>query len=85
MVITGITNALPGKIKALVYLDAFVPVNGQSLVSLIPPGALPPGAADQYTLAPLPAHVIRAYRPEVAALVDATALHSTRRRALLRR
>jgi pimeloyl-ACP methyl ester carboxylesterase len=35
MVITGVADRLPGKIKALLYLDAFVPEHGDSLVSLI--------------------------------------------------
>ena len=41
MVITGAADALPDKITSLVYLDAFVPENDKSLVSLIPPGATP--------------------------------------------
>ena len=77
MVITGVADALPDKITSLVYLDAFVPENGQSLVSLIPPGAPPPAAASEYTLAPLPAAMFGA-RPEVAAFVDArTTPHPT--------
>lgn len=77
MVITGVADALPDKITSLVYLDAFVPENGQSLVSLIPPGAPPPAAASEYTLAPLPAAVFGA-RPEVATFVDArTTPHPT--------
>ena len=50
MVITGVADALPDRITSLVYLDAFVPENGQSLVSLVPPGAPPPAAASEYTL-----------------------------------
>ena len=53
MVITGVADALPDKITSLVYLDAFVPENGQSLVSLIPPGAPPPrGGQRVYVSAP---------------------------------
>jgi pimeloyl-ACP methyl ester carboxylesterase len=40
MVITGVADRLPSKIKALLYLDAFVPEHGDSLISLIR-GALP--------------------------------------------
>jgi pimeloyl-ACP methyl ester carboxylesterase len=69
MVITGVADALPGKITSLVYLDAFVPENGQSLVSFLPPGGPAPIAASEYTLAPLPAAFFGA-SPEVAALVD---------------
>jgi pimeloyl-ACP methyl ester carboxylesterase len=34
MVITGIADRIPGKIKALAYLDAFLPENGQSLFDI---------------------------------------------------
>jgi len=35
MVITGVADRLPGRIRALVYLDAFVPESGQSLTDLL--------------------------------------------------
>jgi pimeloyl-ACP methyl ester carboxylesterase len=70
MVVTGVADALSDKIMSLVYLDAFVPKNGQSLLSLLPPGLPAPTAASEYTLAPLPAAFFGA-SPEVAALVDA--------------
>ena len=77
MVITGVADMMPDKIAALVYLDAFVPENGQSLVSLLPPGMPAPKPANEYTLAPLPAAVFGA-SPEVAAFVDArTTPHPT--------
>ena len=34
MVVTGVADSLPDKIRALVYLDAFVPKDGQSLLDL---------------------------------------------------
>lgn len=37
MVITGVAEEIPEKISKLVYLDAFVPSNNQSLVDLINP------------------------------------------------
>jgi pimeloyl-ACP methyl ester carboxylesterase len=70
MVVTGVADALSDKIRSLVYLDAFVPENGQSLLSLLPPGLPAPVAASEYTLAPLPAAFFGA-SPEVAAFVDA--------------
>ena len=77
MVITGVADALPDRITSLVYLDAFMPKNGQSLVSLVPPGAPPPAPASEYTLAPLPGAAFGA-NPEVAAYVDAhTTPHPT--------
>jgi pimeloyl-ACP methyl ester carboxylesterase len=33
MVVTGVADALPDKITSLVYLDAFVPKNGEALVN----------------------------------------------------
>jgi pimeloyl-ACP methyl ester carboxylesterase len=70
MVVTGVADALPDKITSLVYLDAFVPKNGEALVNFVPPGSPPPTFASEYTLAPLPASIFGA-SPEVAAIVDA--------------
>jgi len=69
MVVTGVADALPDKIRSLVYLDAFVPENGQALFELVGPGPQPQPASD-YTVAPLPAAAFGA-SPEVAAFVDA--------------
>jgi pimeloyl-ACP methyl ester carboxylesterase len=47
MVITGVADRVPEKVASLVYLDAFLPENGQSCLSLLPPGvplATVPGA-----------------------------------------
>jgi pimeloyl-ACP methyl ester carboxylesterase len=38
MVVTGVADAVPDKIASLVYLDAFVPENGQALVGIVPTG-----------------------------------------------
>ena len=38
MVATGVADRVPDRIAKLVYLDAFVPTNGQSLLDLMPPG-----------------------------------------------
>jgi pimeloyl-ACP methyl ester carboxylesterase len=43
MVITGVAERCAERLRRLVYLDAFVPEDGQSLMSLAPPP--PPGAA----------------------------------------
>jgi pimeloyl-ACP methyl ester carboxylesterase len=37
MVITGVAERAPQRIAQLVYLDAFVPAHGQSLLDLLPP------------------------------------------------
>jgi pimeloyl-ACP methyl ester carboxylesterase len=39
MVVTGVADAIPEKIASLVYLDAFLPGNNQSLHDLLPPEA----------------------------------------------
>jgi pimeloyl-ACP methyl ester carboxylesterase len=70
MVVTGVADALPDKITSLVYLDAFVPKNGEALVNFVPPGSPPPAFASEYTLEPLPASIFGA-SPDVAAAVDA--------------
>jgi pimeloyl-ACP methyl ester carboxylesterase len=36
MVITGVADLAPQRVKALVYLDAFVPRDGESLIGLLP-------------------------------------------------
>ncbi len=41
MVITGVADRLPNRVKAMVYLDAFVPKHGDSLIRLLD-AALPP-------------------------------------------
>jgi len=45
MVITGVADRMTDRIKALVYLDAFVPEHGQSLNSLAPLAVGPEAAA----------------------------------------
>jgi hypothetical protein len=41
MVITGVADAAPERIAKLVYLDAFVPENGQSLMAIFRPASSP--------------------------------------------
>jgi pimeloyl-ACP methyl ester carboxylesterase len=52
MVVTGVADAIPEKITTLVYLDAFVPQNGQSAADLQPPGRARPD--DGVAVPPLP-------------------------------
>jgi pimeloyl-ACP methyl ester carboxylesterase len=42
MVITGVADRAPERIAHVVYLDAFVPQDGQSMLDLIPPDRRPP-------------------------------------------
>ena len=41
MVITGVADRMPERVEQLVYLDAFVPTDGQSMLDLIPPDRRP--------------------------------------------
>jgi pimeloyl-ACP methyl ester carboxylesterase len=45
MVITGLADRMADRIKALVYLDAFVPCDGESLMALLNKALEPPVAA----------------------------------------
>ena len=69
MVITGVADALSDRIRSLVYLDAFVPKDGEALVNFLPAGSPPPKVVNEYCLAPLPAAFFGA-KPDVAAIVD---------------
>lgn len=42
MVVTGVADAVPERIAEVVYLDAFVPEDGQCLIDLVPPERRPP-------------------------------------------
>jgi pimeloyl-ACP methyl ester carboxylesterase len=69
MVISGVADRVPEKVASLVYLDAFVPENGQSLLSLLPPNlrlATLPG--EDWLVAPPPSAAFGLKRPEVIAL-----------------
>jgi pimeloyl-ACP methyl ester carboxylesterase len=58
MVVTGVADAVPDKIASLIYLDAFVPEDGQSLFGMLPPDrphATAPG--EEWLTAPLPVEV----------------------------
>jgi len=55
-VVTGVADAVPERVGSLVYLDAFVPENGQSLVDIVPAGMPKPSTAagDHWLSAPIP-------------------------------
>ncbi len=61
MVVTGVADRAAGRLKAVVYLDAFVPADGQSLHEMAPPervAAFERAAAEQgdgWKVPPLPA------------------------------
>jgi pimeloyl-ACP methyl ester carboxylesterase len=72
MVITGVADRMPEKVASLVYLDAFVPENGQSCLSLLPPDrALATVPDEDWLVAPIPSAGFGFKRPEVIALWEA--------------
>ena len=57
LVVTGVADRVPERIEQLIYLDAFVPGNGQSLLDLRPPGlpsAATGGASEDWLIPPNP-------------------------------
>jgi pimeloyl-ACP methyl ester carboxylesterase len=58
MVATGVADRVPARIKQLIYLDAFVPANGQSVTDLRTPGprpaAAPGGSSESWLIPPNP-------------------------------
>jgi pimeloyl-ACP methyl ester carboxylesterase len=69
MVISGVADRVPEKVASLVYLDAFVPENGQSLFDVSPPDRRPstvPG--EEWLAAPISSAGFGLKRPEVIAL-----------------
>jgi len=69
MVISGVADRVPDKVASLVYFDAFVPENGQSCLSLLPPGvrlATMPG--EDWLVPPPTSPTFGLKRPEVIAL-----------------
>jgi pimeloyl-ACP methyl ester carboxylesterase len=72
MVISGVADRVPEKVASLVYLDAFVPENGQSLLSLLPPDLrLATVSGEDWLVAPIPSASLGLKRPEVIALWEA--------------
>ena len=70
MVVTSVADAIPEKIASLVYLDAFLPEDGQSLFGMLPPDrprATAPG--EEWLTPPLPAEAFgKVMLPTIALL-----------------
>src|SRR5215467_16293580 len=69
MGIRGVADRVPEKVASLIYRDALVPENGQSLFSMSPPDRRPttvPG--EDWLVAPIPSAGFGLKRPEVIAL-----------------
>jgi pimeloyl-ACP methyl ester carboxylesterase len=72
MVISGVADRVPEKVVSLVYLDAFVPENGQSNLSMLPPDRRPttvPG--EDWLVAPRTSADFGLKRPDLIALWEA--------------
>jgi pimeloyl-ACP methyl ester carboxylesterase len=54
MVVTGVADRAPERIRTLVYLDAFVPQHGQALVDLLPARVREHFPRDGWQVPPLP-------------------------------
>ena len=72
MVITGVADRIPDKIHALVYLDAFVPNNGEAVIDRIDPD-MRAGMRDDarqhgdgYLMSPIPAAVFNVNASDAA-------------------
>jgi pimeloyl-ACP methyl ester carboxylesterase len=69
MVITGVADRVPEKVASLVYLDAFVPENGQSLFNGLPPDRrLTTVPGEDWLVAPPTSASFGLKRPDVIAL-----------------
>jgi pimeloyl-ACP methyl ester carboxylesterase len=72
MVISAVAEKVPEKIRAMVYLDAFVPDNGQSLMDFLPAdmqfGFVDDAAknGDRYLVTPIPAEVFKVNERDAA-------------------
>jgi pimeloyl-ACP methyl ester carboxylesterase len=75
IVISGVADRVPERIRSLFYLDAFVPENGESLFDIHPPGLaermriLAQTAGDGWNVPPIPAERSN-INPRGAAWVD---------------
>jgi pimeloyl-ACP methyl ester carboxylesterase len=76
-VIAGVADQIPDRIRALVFLDAFVLENGESLMDIVP-SAVAQALRDQakaagegWKMNPIPAHMLGVRDPQDAAWVDA--------------
>jgi pimeloyl-ACP methyl ester carboxylesterase len=61
-VISGAADRIPDRIRALVYLDAFVPEDGDALTAMLPPGqaqGMRQAAEDGWKVAPIPAEAFK--------------------------
>jgi pimeloyl-ACP methyl ester carboxylesterase len=75
-VITGVAEQIPDRIRSLIFLDAFVPENGESLVDIVP-SEIAQALRDQakdigegWKINPIPAHLFGVRDPRDVAWVN---------------
>jgi pimeloyl-ACP methyl ester carboxylesterase len=72
MVISGVADRVPEKVASLVYLDAYVPENGQSNMDMLPVDRRPPLVpGEDWLVAPRTPAEFGLKRPELIALLEA--------------
>jgi len=77
MVVTGLLDDIGDKVSHLVYLDAFVPADGQNLVDVIgPAGKMVTNAVDGWGIPPIPRELDT---PEATAWSNARRVQPTNR------
>ncbi len=78
MVITGVLARIPDKVKAMIYLDAFVPADGKALVDYVSAdfsSAWEQPKADNQPLPPLPLGALGVSEPAHIRLVTSRLVH----------
>jgi pimeloyl-ACP methyl ester carboxylesterase len=76
-VIRGVADQIPDRIRALVFLDAFVLESGESLMDIVPSEVaqalrdLAKATGEGWKINPIPAHMLGVRDPQDAAWVDA--------------
>jgi len=78
MVITGVLARIPDKVKAMIYLDAFVPADGKALVDYVPaefPSAWEPFKAANKPFPPLSLEMLGVSGPAYTGLVTPRLVH----------
>jgi pimeloyl-ACP methyl ester carboxylesterase len=75
-VITGVADQIPDRIRSLVFLDAFLLENGESLMDIVPSEVAQAlrdqakAAGEGWKVKPIPAHVLAVRDPRDVAWID---------------
>jgi pimeloyl-ACP methyl ester carboxylesterase len=75
-VIAGVADQMPDRIRALVFLDAFLLENGESFMDIVPSEVAQvirgqaKATGQGWEVSPIPAHVLGVHDPQDAAWID---------------